>query len=112
MSAEDSAVRIATVLSLAMNVAAILNNEPARLASNRVELRSTLLWLVDEMAWMLSDGARDEISSISWPSDAQARIDRLRTVVSSWDPIGSPSAEVVGSARSCLGLLMPSAYTA
>ena len=95
-----------------MNIAAILNNELTLLASNHVELRSTLLWLVDEMAWMLSDCARDGVSSISWPSDAQARIDRLRPVVSSWDPICSPSAEVVGSARSCLGLLMPFAHTA
>ncbi len=109
MSIEYSAVRIATTLSTAMNVAAILDNEPTLLASNQVELRATLLWLVDEMAWMLSDGARDGVSSISWPADAQERIDRLRTVVRAWDPVGSPSSEVVGSARTCIGFLVPSA---
>jgi hypothetical protein len=109
ISAEDSAVRIATVLSTAMNAAAILDNDPTLLASNQVELRATLLWLLDEMAWMLSDGARDGVSSISWPSDAQERIDRLRTVASAWDPVGPPSSEIVDSARICLGFLVPSA---
>lgn len=109
MSAEDSAVRVATVLSTAMNVAAVLDNEPALRASSHVELRSTLLWIVDELSWMLSDVAREGVSSISWPSDAQERIDRLRTVASAWDPVGSPTSEVVFSARSCLGLLVPSA---
>jgi hypothetical protein len=92
-----------------MNVAAVLNNEPALLASNHIELRSTLLWIVDELSWMLSDVAREGASSISWPSDAQERIDRLRTVATAWDPVGSPSSEVLCSARNCLGLLVPSA---
>ncbi len=109
MPVEYSAVRIATILSTAMNVAAILNHEPALVASDHAELRATLLWLVDEMAWMLSDGARDGVSSLSWPPDAQERIDHLRTVVSTWDPVGSPPSEVVGSARTCLGFLVPSA---
>lgn len=106
MSVEDAAVRIATVLSTAMNVAAILNHDPAPPASSSIELRSTLLWLVEEMSWMLSDFAREGTSSIAWPSDAQERIDRLRTVASAWDPVASPPSEVVGSARSCLGILV------
>ena len=110
ISAEDSAVRIATVLSAAMNVATVLNNEPALRASSHVELRSTLLWIVDELSWMRSDVAGEGASSISWPTDAQERIDRLRAVASAWDPVGSPTSEVVFSARSCLGLLVPSAY--
>ena len=108
MSTEDSAVRIAMVLSEAMNVAAILNNDSALLASSSVDLRSTLLWIVDEMAWMLSHVAREGASNVSWPSNAQERIDRLRTVAGAWDPIGSPNSEVLSSARSCLGLLVPS----
>jgi hypothetical protein len=90
-----------------MNLAAILNDEPALLASDRVDLRSTLLWIVDEISWMLSDGAREGASSISWPSDAQERIDRLRAVATAWDPVGSPPSEIVSSARNCLGMLVP-----
>ena len=107
MSVEDSAVRIATVMSIAMNLASILNNEPALLASNSVDLRSTLLWIVDEMSWMLSDFAQEGASSIAWPSDAQERIDHLRTVASAWDPVASPPSEVMSSARNCLRILVP-----
>jgi hypothetical protein len=108
MSAEDSAVRIAMVLSTAMNAAAIINNEPELLASNHVDLRSTLLWIADEMSWIMSDVPREAALNISWPTDAQERIDRLRTVAGAWDPVGSPTSEVVCSARSCLGILVPS----
>jgi hypothetical protein len=107
MSVEDSAVRIATILSTAMNIAAILDNDSALTAINAADLRSTLLWIVDEMSWMLSEVAVEGASSVSWPSDAGARIDGLRAHASAWDAAGAPPSGLVSAARSCLGLLTP-----
>lgn len=106
MSAEDSAVRVATLLSAVMNVAAVLNHEPALLAEEPTKLRSTLLWIADEMSWIVADVAGAGKSSLTLPSDASERIDRLRKVASGWVPVDSPPPEVVGSARSCLGILV------
>ena len=108
MTTEDTAVRLATVLSTAMNVAALLNNEALRLTSNNADLRSTLLWLVEEMSWIRSDVAPEASSTISWPSDGQERIDRLRAVAGAWDPVGPPSSEVLSCARACIAILVPS----
>jgi hypothetical protein len=108
MSTEDTAIRLATVLSTVMNVMAVLHNEPALQASDPVELRSTLLWIVDEMAWVASVHARGTTAGLSWPSDAQERIERLRTVASAWEPVGSPPSEVLDTARDCLAILQPS----
>lgn len=109
MSIEESAERIATILSEAMNLSAVVNNEPALLASNYVELRAKLLWFVDEMSWLASDLAREAASTLSWPPDAQPRIDHLRAVATAWEPANLPPSKVVQSARDCLRMLMPSA---
>lgn len=111
MSAEDAAIRIATLLSTVMNVGVILQDENALRASAPVELRATLLWIVDEMCWLASSVTRGSMAGISWPADAQARIERLRTVAESWDPVDPPPAEVTSRARDCLGILQPSAET-
>ena len=108
MSAEEVAIRIATVLSTVMNVTATLHNEPVLQASDPVALRSTFLWIVDEMSWMISVGAPDATSGIAWPSDAQERIERFRAVAGSWDPVGPPPPEVLDTARDCLAILQRS----
>jgi hypothetical protein len=107
MSTEDAAIRMATVLSTVMNVMAILHNEPALQASDPVEMRSTFLWIVDEMSWIAS--VRGTMAGLSWPSDADERIERLRTVASAWDPAGPVPLDVLDSARHCLGILQPRA---
>lgn len=108
MTTEETAIRLATVLSTAMNVAFTLNNESLLLTSNHAELRSTLLWLVEEMSWIRSSVVPEAASTISWPSDGQERIDRLRAVASAWDPVGPPPSEVLSCARDFLGMLVPS----
>ena len=105
MSAEDAAIRIATVLSTMMNVMTILHNRPALQASDPGELRSTLLWIVDEMTWIAS--VRATMAGLSWPSDAQERIERLRTAARAWDPARPLPPDVLDSARHCLGILQP-----
>jgi hypothetical protein len=106
MSTEDAAIRLATVLSTVMNVMAILHNPPALQASDPVELRSTFLWIADEMSWIAS--VRGTMAGLSWPSDAQERIERFRAAASAWDPAGPPPPDVLDSARHCLGILQPS----
>ena len=107
MSTEDSAVRVATVLSAAMNVAAVLNHEPALVAEDPAELKSTLLWIADEMSWIVADVAGAGKSSLTLPPDAQDRIDRFRLAVNAWDPIGPLPSGVAICSQVCLGMLVP-----
>ncbi len=104
---EETAVRIATVLSTVMNVASILDNDPALDRIDRGELRSALLWTAAELGWVGTIAG--SIGGLSWPSDAQDRIERLRRLADPWDPVAPPPPEMLEAARACLGLLQPSA---
>jgi hypothetical protein len=103
----EAAVRIATLLSAVMNVAAILDSDPGLHATDRGELRSTLLWAADELEWVGTIAG--SVAGLSWPSDGQDRIERLRTLAGAWDPIAPPPPGVLEAARGCLGMLQPSA---
>jgi len=92
-----------------MNVAAILDNAPILQATDGGELRSTLLWIVDEMDWLGTIAG--SMSGLSWPLDAPDRIERLRTVANAWDPFTPPPVNVLDSARKCLGILQPTQTT-
>lgn len=107
MSPEESAVRIATVLCTVMNLAALLHDGPALEAIDPLELRSTLMWVVDEMCWMGSVVAGGLTEGISWPADAQERIERLRVMAGTWDPSGPPARELVSAALDCMRILQP-----
>jgi hypothetical protein len=109
MSEEEAAIRMATVLSTVMNVAAILHNEPVLTASDPSELRSTLLWIVDELSWLESVVAGGATAGISWPSNGKERIERLRAAASAWAPVGSPPPEVREAARNCIAMVQPGA---
>ena len=108
-SPEEIATRMATVLSTVVNMAAALRDELALRARDPVELRSTLLWIADEMGWVASVVARGSTAGMSWPSDSRERIDRLRATAGAWDPVSPPSAEVLDAARRCLAILQPGA---
>ncbi len=106
---EETPVRVATLLSTVMNVAAVLHNFAALQATDQGELRSTLLWVADEMIWVGTIAG--SMDGLSWPSDAQDRIEHLRTVASAWDPVTPPPSGLLDSARECLGMLQPSTRT-
>ena len=106
-SAEDVALRIAALLPAIMNLSSTLDNEPELVAIDPVELRSTLLWVVDEMCWLAS--VREMIAGLSWPSDAQARIDRLRAAASVWAAASPVPRDILDTTRQCLEILHPKA---
>jgi hypothetical protein len=101
---EESAVRMAMLLSTVMNMAAILANDPTLHSTDRSEFRSTLLWIANELNW-----ARTIPGSVVWPSDAEDRITLLRDLADPWDPVVAPSAEMLSAAHNCLGMLQPPA---
>src|SRR4051812_19375691 len=107
MSTEKAAIRAAELLSMVMNLTAILHHESALGASDPAELRSSLLWIADEMSWLASDVVRGSTAGVSWPTDAQERIEHLRAVAGAWDPVGPPPPQVLDTARDCLGILQP-----
>jgi hypothetical protein len=102
---EETAVRVATLLSTVMNVAAILANAPLLQATDGAELRSTLLGIADEMEWVGTIAG--SIAGLSWPSDAQDRIDLLRAVTGAWNPASPPPPDMLDVARACVGLFQP-----
>jgi hypothetical protein len=112
MSPEQSAARLAEALCDVMNVTAILHNEPALHARDPVELRSALLRIVDEMTWVASIVAHGSTAGITWPPDADVRIERLRAIAGAWDPIDPPPPSVLDAARDCLMILLPTQATA
>jgi hypothetical protein len=106
-SPDEAAIRAAELLSMVMNLTAVLHHAPALEASDPAELRSSLLWVVDEMTWLASQVVRGLIGGVSWPPDAQQRIEHLRDVAGAWDPVDPPPPEVLDAARGCLGILQP-----
>ena len=106
-SPEEPAIRLATLASVAMNVAAVLDNEPAPEASDCARPRSELMWIVDEMAWVAPVVAGGSVQGLAWPSDARERLERLRTLAGAWDPSAKPPPAVVDAARDCFTLLWP-----
>jgi hypothetical protein len=105
----SNAVRIATLLSTVMNVTAILVNDPTLQTTSHNDIRSTLLETVDEFDWLGT--VAGTIGGLSWPSDAQSRIDRLRAATTAWDPAVAPPQEVLDAARDCFGMIHPIATT-
>ena len=107
LSTEESASRLAEFLCDVMNMTAILHNEPALQASDPVELRSALGQIVEGLTWVASVVADGRTAGISWPPDAEERIERLRGALGAWDPVHPPSSRVLDAARSCLRILQP-----
>jgi|SRR5580700_6074860 hypothetical protein len=105
MNPEETAIRIATVVSMAMNVTAMLDDQAALSTIDPIDLRSMCLQFVDEMCWLASIVARGTTAGISWPADAQERIERLRSAASAWDAIGPPPPVVMDAARRCFGII-------
>jgi Uma2 family endonuclease len=109
MPVEETAIRVATLVATVLNVSALLEDAPALAARDLVELRSTLLGIVEEMIWLESLIASGSTKGIPWPSGANERIERLRTTATAWTPIGAPPADVRDAARDCLRILQPTA---
>jgi len=107
LSTQETASRLAEFLCDVMNMTAILHNEPALQASDPVELRSALGQIVEGMTWVASAVADGRTAGISWPPDAEERIERLRGALGAWDPVHPPSSGVLDAARSCLRILQP-----
>jgi hypothetical protein len=107
MSNEDTTVRLATLLSAAMNLVALIDDASALHAVGYKELRSTLLWFVDEIEWAHSIAGA--IQGLVWPADVQARNASLRAEAGAWDAQASPSATLLDAVRGCLSVFQPSA---
>jgi hypothetical protein len=106
---EDAAVRVATLLSTVMNVVGVLDNAPVLQATDQGELRSTLLWIADEMGW--TETIAGSLGGLSLPLDARDRIECLRSAAGGWDPLTPPPSALLDAARECLGMLQPSTRT-
>lgn len=111
MSVEETAIRMAEILSTVMNLSAVLHDELALRVTDPSGLRAELLSVGNEMTWLASVVAGGSTAGIAWPGDAQERIERLRAVAGAWDPVGPPSLEVISAALSCLGILQPAVET-
>jgi hypothetical protein len=107
MSTEDVEVRLATLMTTVMNIAGMLADEALLHRCEPTELRSTLLEVADEMVWLGSRVAAGKVGGVTWPEDAEERIERLRFAAAAWGPAGLPPAEVREAARRCLGILQP-----
>ena len=104
MSPEDRACQVAEVLCDVMNMAAVLHDESVLAASDPAELRAALLRAVDHMTWLRSI---DNVEGITWPPDAEERIERLRAALVAWSPVGPLPPSVVEAAQHGLVILPP-----
>jgi hypothetical protein len=77
ITAEDATTRLATLVATVINMSATLNNETVLRATDPTELRSTLRWIADEMAWFTSIAAENSVSGIVLPADAESRVRAL-----------------------------------
>lgn len=107
MSTEETALRLAEIVSAVMNLNALVHDEATLASIDPAELRSEFLSLADELIWLGSVVASGTTAGISWPSDAGQRIERLRALARGWDSAGPPPAEVVSAAQECLAIVQP-----
>ena len=105
----ETALRIAPLISTALNVGALFANDPEAHTTDRRELRSVLLWTADKMAWMGT--VVGTVAGISWPADAPDRIERLRLLAGAWDPAAPPPSDLLEAARTCVAVLQPTTVT-
>ena len=103
----DPSVRISTVLTKTMNTTAILHNDELLQSTDPIDLKLVLLWLADELRWLLSLGS--SVGGLSPPVDAQERIDRLCSSLRASSIADPLTADELDQARSCLAILQPGA---
>jgi hypothetical protein len=103
-SDEIAAVRIAGMLSEAMNCILLVRSDLEFRSPEGVLLRRLLLHLLDEMDWLdstLTLGLR--VDGIVWPVDMNARIARLRMAVQRWK-LGPIPAELREATEQGIGV--------
>ncbi|MFS8068928.1 MAG: hypothetical protein ACMG6S_21415, partial [Byssovorax sp.] len=71
----DPSVRIPIILTKTMNTTAILHNDELLQSIDPIDLKLVLLWLAQELRWLLTLGA--SVGGFSPPPDAVERIERL-----------------------------------
>lgn len=105
MPIEDTARRMAELLSDVMNITAIVHDELALKATDPAELRAALVRIVEEMTWLAPVVARGSIAGITWPPDGQTRVEALRAAADAWNPIHPPPPGVLSAAQDCLSIV-------
>jgi hypothetical protein len=105
---KDLARRAAEVLCDVMNLAAALHNESVIESSDPAELRSALLRALDGMTWIGSIGGSGAFEGLTWPPDAEERLDCLRAALAAWSPLEPVPASVLEAAQRGLVILGPS----
>lgn len=101
----DPSVRMAVLLTKAMNTTAILHNDELLQATDPIDLKLVLLWLADELRWLLSLGP--SVAGLSPPPDAPERIDQLCTSLRASSIADPLTDEELDRARACLAILQP-----
>lgn len=105
---KDLARRVAGVLCDVMNMAAVLHNESILESSDPAELRASLLSTIDGMTWIGSMNSPGVFEGLTWPPDAEERIERFRAAVTAWNPAEPLPPSVLEAARQGLVILSPS----
>jgi len=103
----NDAARAAVLVSTAMNVAALLHNEGAWRGVDLAELRSVLTSFVNDLRWLRSKTEMGLLVGITWPEDAQARIDTSAQLVDAWDPSELPSPDLLDAMQGACRLIQP-----
>lgn len=108
MLPKDLARRVAEVFCDVMNMAAIVHDESLIESSDPAELRIALLRALDGMTWIGSIGGPGVFEGLTWPPDAEERLERLRAALTAWSPVGPLPPSVLEAARQGLVILRPS----
>jgi hypothetical protein len=102
---QDNARRAAEIVSLAMNVSALLGNETHLQAMDAGELRSAFQKLATELDWFVQMVSTGTLQGLSLPPDASSRLSRFQALIGTWNAVGSPSREFAAAAKECIGLV-------
>lgn len=107
MLPKDLTRRVAGILCDVMNMAAVLHDESIVESSDPAELRAALLRALDGMTWIGSIGGPDVFEGLTWPPDAEERLERFRTALAAWNPNVPLPPSTLEAARQGLVILGP-----
>jgi hypothetical protein len=102
MEVEEFTIRLAEILSQAMNALALIASAEHGQAVDGPMLHQMLTELISELEWLEAHRDDHPLAGLRWPADAPNLILRTKHELHAWDPATPPTDGILVAAAECL----------
>lgn len=107
MENEEYAVRLAQMLSQAMNASALIEAAEQGHAIDGPLLYDALGSLIRDLVWLDTHRGRHQLQGPVWPSDIGSRLAQLGSELQAWKPSECVPPGVLAAGSECVRFLKP-----